>query len=157
MEAAFAAAGVADMAERVLIQRALPVGHDRFPCCCIYAFPESNEIFDTELFRRELSLNFEFMAQGDEAEVDAQLDAFSNQLERELLLREDLGGLVDRIILTETEQDYVTQARKLVGAARLTFNVIYYSPRFVPEPGTDLKNVSVNPGEFTEDSVTLPT
>ena len=121
-------------ASRISIHRSTPLFAGKLPAILIYTRDERIEDqpnADPGLRYRKLELSVEIIASGDAAAEEA--DLLAQAVEAILDLDETLGLLVEGIRLTRTEVDQGGEGDTPVLAARLSFEVSYWTRPVVDE------------------------
>ena len=121
-------------AARISIHRSTPLFAGKLPAILIYTRDERIEEqpnADPGLRYRKLELSVEIIASGDAAAEEA--DLLAQAVEAILDLDETLGLLVEGIRLTRTEVDQGGEGDTPVLAARLSFEVSYWTRPVVDE------------------------
>ena len=121
-------------ASRISIHRSTPLFAGKLPAILIYTRDERIEEqpnADPGLRYRKLELSVEIIASGDAAAEEA--DVLAQAVEATLDLDETLGLLVEGTRLTRTEVDQGGEGDTPVLAARLSFEVSYWTRPVVDE------------------------
>ena len=121
-------------AARISIHRSTPLFAGKLPAILIYTRDERIEEqpnADPGLRYRKLELSVEIIASGDAAAEEA--DVLAQAVEATLDLDETLGLLVEGTRLTRTEVDQGGEGDTPVLAARLSFEVSYWTRPVVDE------------------------
>ena len=121
-------------ASRISIHRSTPLFVGKLPAILIYTRDERIEEqpnADPGLRYRKLELSVEIIASGDAAAEEA--DVLAQAVEATLDLDETLGLLVEGTRLTRTEVDQGGEGDTPVLAARLSFEVSYWTRPVVDE------------------------
>jgi hypothetical protein len=126
---------------RISIQRSTPLFAAKLPACLIYTRDERIEEqpnADPGLRYRKLELSVEIIASGEAAAEE--VDVLAQAVEAILDLDETLGLLVDGTRLTRTEVDQGGEGDTPILAARLSFEVSYWTrPLETPEAALPLQ------------------
>lgn len=118
----------------VEMSRQYPTTEAQMPRYLVYTIAESIEpgMSTPGALARELSLVVEAIMVGDEATVDDDLDAHAVFIESRLS-RSNLGGLVLKTDLTQSELAIRTDGDRSLGVLTLTFAILYRTLPTNPE------------------------
>lgn len=158
--------GISGVNSNVFASRSRQVWPEELPAILVYTRTETAEIYidAPREYKRTLQLAVEIIAKGDE-NVDEALDNLCQEVERRVFQDETLNDLVSDTILSDTEIDFVPDGEQPVGAARITFNVEYFSLAPEEKDGLDdflrahietLPVPSTDDTEPAEDDLDLP-
>jgi len=131
-EAVAAAVGTNDVT--VEMSRQYPMNESEMPRYLVYALAESVDqgMSTPGAIARELSLVVEAILTGDEATVDDDLDGHAVYIETQLN-RSQLGGLVLKTDLAQSDMAMRTDGDRTLAVLTLTFNVMYRTLPTNPE------------------------
>lgn len=128
--------GIAEVNERVFPNRARRLFEEELPAILVYTKSETGEIGvqAPREYKRTLKLAIEIVAKADE-DLDNDLDDIAKEIETRLFRNETLDGLVSDVQYSDTEIEFEPEAQVPVGAARLTFDVEYWTeaPDEIPD------------------------
>lgn len=113
---------------RVFSNRINQIFPQELPCVLVYARDESATVFDQSplLYQRKLRIGIEIAAAAVTA-LDDFLDEQAELVEQAMIKDHKLGGLVEDILLTETDLTFSNEGEKPIGVCRLTYEVTYYT------------------------------
>lgn len=130
--------------DRVYLNRSEAWSRDEFPAIGLYYAPDRGQIAnDAERqYLRTLELGVEVIVArrlgfevGSNAVGDAiafsesdELDDLCDQVERSLLADVSLGGIAADLLLIRTDMDFDARGERVLGAARIVFNLSYFEP-----------------------------
>lgn len=148
--------GISGVGSRVFESRSRQVWPEELPAILVYTRTETAEIFNESPreYKRTLQLAVEVIAKGDE-NVDDTLDDLCQEIEHRIFQDDTLDNLVSDTILSDTEIDFVPDGEQPVGAARITFNVEYFTLAPEEQEGLDdflRAHIETTPVPSTEDT-----
>ena len=131
--------GNTDAGDRVYSNRATALRV--LPAILVYTQDESSRVFDEgpRTLERTARISIEIAVQfTDEEQLDDRLDAIADQIETLMHADEQLRDgegvpLCSDAVLTGTEMQVVDDGRQPIGAARLTYEVRYYTDAHADE------------------------
>jgi hypothetical protein len=141
--------------DRVYPNRFMPLDEENLPAICVYATAENVTEFDNLLDKRILEIAVECLADGDNADND--LDVLANRIEKIFIENETLDNLVHKTDITRTEIGYDEKSQSQMQAAKLTYQVIYFTDK-TNEATEDFNKANVDWKKFenTQDDINLP-
>lgn len=149
-------AGKTAAGARVFPERGDAYERSELPAIAVYAPTESTDAQSwatspRELDRRALVV-VEAALEQNANTLDA-VDALCLEIENALHADWTLGGAASDLRLTSTEMGVATDGRKRIGAARLEFEVRYYSDAVPAGDFDDFKTVDARHGTLARDTV----
>jgi hypothetical protein len=141
--------------DRVYPNRFMPLDEENLPAVCVYAITENVSEFDNLTDKRILEIAIECLADGENADND--LDVLANQIETVFIENETLDKLVHKTDILRTEIGYDEKSQSQMQAAKLTYQVIYFTDK-TNEASEDFNKASVDWKDFenTEDEINMP-
>lgn len=126
-----------DAEDRIFGSRSKPLFDQSLPAILVYARSENvlEERFASDGFgatKRELEIAFEAVVLGDE-QIDDALDNIAAQIESAFDGWEMATRKADVLKLKSTEIDVSIEGSKTYGAARLTYEITYYTANKQPD------------------------
>ena len=119
--------GKTSAGDRVFETRVRPLWSEELPGIAVYTENEDVSVFEEpRVYRRTLSLVVEIYAEANEA-LDDTLDLISGGVEDTIDADPTLGGLVNDARETNTTINLVDDGKVIVGSAKLTFQVEYFT------------------------------
>lgn len=113
--------------ERVFETREVPWKRAELPGIAVYALEESSEPDNLQGdLRRSLTLAVLAVVLLTE-DVDDAVDAIALEIENAMAADTTAGGTASSVVLSSTAIDVVDEQGRMVGVARLTFDVRYYT------------------------------
>jgi len=140
-----------DAGDNVQRNRWIPDDDDEFPLVRIYAVSEPVEQNDIEVDRRKLDVIIESVCNGIIA--DEELDELTDDIENALIQDLTLQGTVSNIQLKITEISQDEGSGSSIVAARMTYEVEYFTARTADDPTDDFETVEITGG--IRDSIEL--
>lgn len=143
-----------DAGDRIFETRVRPFWGEELPGIAVYTESESAEVFEEpRIYIRKLTVNVEVFAEANDA-LDDTLDLIASQVEDLIDTDPTLGNEVNDTRLTNTEINLVDDGKNIVGSAKISFSVTYFtatpSGQAVP-----LSGMGVNWDNKAVDNITM--
>lgn len=150
-------AGNTTALENVFVNRFNSLEQEILPAICIYTGKEQSEKFNSQLYKRTLTLSIEIhSSKKDESDMVEELELIAGEVEVLLLQDEDLSGNCNKITLTSTDIVAKIEADEQIGAALMSYDVEYFTLFSADTPTNPLTQTDLFYENNTEGTVNLP-
>lgn len=119
-------AGATQVGEKVYGSRARAFFQEELPAVCVYFYNETVEEFNASPreLKRTAKFRVEVLAKADE-DLDNLMDEIGDEVEKILHNANDLDGLVNDLVLSDSQAAILADGEQPVGSLQLTFDVEY--------------------------------
>lgn len=144
--------------KNVFVNQYLSLPQEKLPAICIYTGKEQSDIFNNQMLKRTLTLSIEIhTSKNSQDGMVEELELIAAECEQALFQHEDLDGNCDQLTLVSTDIAVKNDADELIGAALMSYNVVYYTTTAVDTPDNPLTQTDIAYENNTKGKVILPT